>query len=182
LNIQITRLSHLIRDLLDVSQVSHGQIGLHYGYFDIGSLILEVVEDMQVATSIRMVVREMRQGLEVWGDRERIAQVLVNLLSNAIKYSPESAAVHIDTRISGGTLQIIVQDFGIGMSTDTLEKVFDRFYRSNDPLVSQRPGLGLGLYIAADIVRRHGGSIIVNSEKGKGSVFTVTLPMGKGRG
>ena len=181
LNLQITRLSHLIRDLLDVSQVSHGQIGLHYGYFDIGSLILEVVEDMQVATSVRMVVGEIQQGPEVWGDRERIVQVLVNLLSNAIKYSPESAEVHVYTRISEGMLQIIVQDFGIGMSTDTLEKVFDRFYRSNDPLVSQRPGLGLGLYIAADIVRRHGGSIIVNSEKGKGSVFTVTLPMGKGQ-
>jgi signal transduction histidine kinase len=105
--------------------------------------------------------------------------VLVNLLSNAIKYSPESAEVHIHMKISEETVQIIVQDFGIGMSTDTLEKVFDRFYRSNDPLVSQRPGLGLGLYIAADIVRRHGGSITVNSEKGKGSVFTVMLPMGK---
>ena len=179
LNVQVTRLSHLIRDLLDVSQVSHGQVGLHYGFFDIGGLILEVVEDMQVATSIRMVTGEIRPGPEMWGDRERIAQVLVNLLSNAIKYSPESAEVHIHMKISGETVQIIVQDFGIGMSTDTLEKVFDRFYRSNDPLVSQRPGLGLGLYIAADIVRRHGGSITVNSEKGKGSVFTVMLPMGK---
>jgi two-component system CheB/CheR fusion protein len=179
LNVQVTRLSHLIRDLLDVSQVSHGQVGLRYGFFDIGGLILEVVEDMQVATSIRMVTGEIRPGPEMWGDRERIAQVLVNLLSNAIKYSPESAEVHIHMKISGETVQIIVQDFGIGMSTDTLEKVFDRFYRSNDPLVSQRPGLGLGLYIAADIVRRHGGSITVNSEKGKGSVFTVMLPMGK---
>jgi signal transduction histidine kinase len=77
------------------------------------------------------------------------------------------------------TLQLIVQDFGIGMSIDTLEKVFDRFYRADDPSVLQRPGLGLGLYIAADIVRRHGGSITVNSERDKGSVFTVTLPIGK---
>gem|GEM_PF-7075173 len=100
LNVQVTRLSHLIRDLLDVSQVSHGQPGLRYGYFDISRLILEVAEDMQVATSIRMVVREIRQGPEMWGDRERIAQVLVNLLSNAIKYSPESAEVHIHTKIS----------------------------------------------------------------------------------
>ena len=179
LNVQVTRLSHLIGDLLDVSQVSHGQFGLRYGYFDMARLILEVVEDMQVATSIRMVVKEIRQGTDVWGDRERIAQVLVNLLSNAIKYSPESAEVHIYTRLSGESVQIIVQDFGIGMSTDTLNKVFDRFYRSDDPLVSQRPGLGLGLYIAADIVRRHGGAIIVSSEKDKGSVFTVTLPIGK---
>jgi len=105
------------------------------------AVILEVAEDMQVATSIRMVVREIRQGPEMWGDRERIAQVLVNLLSNAIKYSPESAEVHIHTKIS------------------------------------VRPRL----YIAADMVRRHGGSIIVDSEKDKGSVFTVTLPIGKGQ-
>jgi signal transduction histidine kinase len=179
LNMQVGHLSHLTRDLLDITRVSHGQLALQEGWFDMGRLVDEVVEGIGLTTPIRIVTGEIQRDLPIWGDRERITQVLVNLLSNAIKYSPESAEINIYTRVMGDTLQLIVQDFGIGMSIDTLEKVFDRFYRADDPSVLQRPGLGLGLYIAADIVRRHGGSITVNSERDKGSVFTVTLPIGK---
>jgi signal transduction histidine kinase len=179
LNVQVNHLSHLTRDLLDITRVSHGPLPLQEAWFDMGRLVDEVVEGIGLTTSIRIVTGKIRRDLPVWGDRERITQVLFNLLSNAIKYSAETAEINIYTQVSGDTLELVVQDFGIGMSIDTLEKVFDRFYRSDDPSVLQRPGLGLGLYIAADIVRRHRGSITVRSEKGKGSVFTVSLPIGK---
>ena len=99
------------------------------------------------------------------------------MMSNAIKYSPESKDVMVTAKHEDNKICISVQDFGLGMSPSTLEKLFGRFFRSDNPTVRSYPGLGLGLFISMEIMKRHGGTIAVESEKGRGSVFTMILPL-----
>jgi two-component system CheB/CheR fusion protein len=177
LNTQVSRLTHLAKDLLDVTRISQGQIALRLEYFNLNQLITETVEELQVTTKIRLVIAGLSTAQPFRGDRSRIRQVLVNLLTNAMKYSPASEEIIVHAESTAQQVRISIQDFGIGMSTDTLQKIFDRFYRSEDPSTIRHPGIGLGLYISSEIVRRHGGDITVSSERGKGSIFTITLPL-----
>ncbi len=177
LNGQVTRLAHLAKDLLDITKITQGQISLKKDYFDINVLIREIVEEMQLTTTIRISISELAPVPAIFGDRDRMGQVLVNLLSNAIKYSAGAGQINLDSFKEKEAIRLTIQDYGIGMSADTMQKIFDRFYRADDPGSMRLPGLGLGLYIASEIVRRHGGTILVKSEKGKGSVFTVILPL-----
>jgi len=140
-------------------------------------LIDEVIEEVRPTTFIQIAVVERQSVPPIWGDRGRIGQAFINLLSNAIKYSGGAAKIEVHMAVTEDRLHFSVRDFGIGMATETLQRVFDRFYRSDDPSSRQMPGLGLGLYIASGIIRRHNGSITVKSEKGMGSTFTVTLPL-----
>jgi two-component system CheB/CheR fusion protein len=179
LNSQVTKLAHLAKDLLDITRITQGQISLKKNYFDVNALIREIVEDMQLTTQIPIRVGELPPAPELWGDRDRVGQVLVNLLSNAAKYAAGAPGIDLFTVIRQDALHISVRDYGIGMSSETMQKIFDRFYRSDDPASLRHPGLGLGLYIASEIVKRHGGTIAVRSELGKGSVFTAVLPWGK---
>lgn len=135
------------------------------------------MDDLQPTTSATLVLNETPRLPEISADRERIRQVLVNLLSNAIKYSAGKTDIIIRSALVKGNFQVSVQDFGIGMTAATLQNLFSRYYRSDDLAGPRIPGMGLGLYISADIVRRHGGSIMVSSEKDKGSTFTVQIPM-----
>ena len=173
---QVDRLTKLIKDLLDVTKVSEGQLDLTTEVFSIEKMTQNMVEEMQRTTRQHRVILNLNAMAEVTGDQERLGQVLTNLLSNAIKYSPESKDVLVDARDEGGKIIISVQDFGIGMSPGTLEKLFARFFRSDNPSVRSYPGLGLGLYISMEIMKRHGGTITVQSERGKGSIFTMILP------
>jgi signal transduction histidine kinase len=102
--------------------------------------------------------------------------VLTNLLSNAIKYSPNGKRIIISSKISKNNVTVCVQDFGIGIESVHLNKLFDRFYRVSEPVINTFSGLGLGLYIAAEIVRRQDGKIWVESTAGKGSTFCFSLP------
>jgi len=177
LNNQVSRLTKLTKDLLDVTGISQGLVQLRKEIFDIHQLILATVEELQVTTTIRLIVEADSQLPRVRGDRERIGQVLTNLLSNAIKYAQGTGEIIIRAGAAAKHLWISVQDFGMGMSTESLKKIFDRFYRLDDPSSVRLPGVGLGLYISSEIVRRHGGEITVSSEKEKGSIFTVHLPL-----
>ncbi|HEX4204699.1 MAG TPA: ATP-binding protein, partial [Ktedonobacteraceae bacterium] len=113
------------------------------------------------------------------GDRDRLGQVFINLISNAIKYSPDAKTVEMDLNASEETVTIQVRDHGLGIPREQRDKIFDRFYRVTDPKQQAIHGLGMGLYIVAEIVKRHGGTITVDSEVGKGSTFTVTLPLNR---
>jgi signal transduction histidine kinase len=111
------------------------------------------------------------------GDRDRIQQVLNNLVTNAIKYSPEANRVVVRAKADHNRVVVSVQDFGIGIKENIQSQVFERFFRAPDPKISTYPGLGLGLYIAAEIVKRHGGEMWVESKRGKGSTFFFTIPI-----
>jgi signal transduction histidine kinase len=114
--------------------------------------------------------------MKIFADRSKIEQVIVNLVNNAVKYAPHSRRIIINTTRRTKTAKISVQDFGEGIAYDKIPHLFERYYRV-DATGVQYSGLGLGLYISAEIVERHGGKIGVNSEAGKGSTFWFTLPI-----
>jgi signal transduction histidine kinase len=113
----------------------------------------------------------------VFGDRDRIGQVLINLLNNAIKYSPQGDRVLVRVAISQNKALVSVQDFGIGIAKEHQRKIFERFYQVTDAEEKTYPGLGIGLYISYEIVKRHGGQMWVESKKGEGASFYFTLPL-----
>ena len=121
----------------------------------------------------------MPKSVKINGDRYRTGQVLSNLLSNAIKYSPRAKRIVLTTKLEEKAILFSVQDFGIGIEPQLLAKVFDRFFRITKSSASTFPGLGLGLYIASEFVKRQGGKIWATSKVGKGSKFTFTLPLKK---
>lgn len=174
---QIDRLAHLIADLLDITRIGEGQLLLHSETFDVNMLIYEMVELMQRTTLQHVIVQKLQSLPPVRADRERIGQVLINLLGNAIKYSPNGQRIIIRSEQVHQKIQVSIQDFGIGMSEETRLKIFERFFRATDNNVQTYPGLGLGLFIAANIIKKHGGEIGVESENDKGTLIYFTLPV-----
>ena len=114
----------------------------------------------------------------VLGDRLRLVTVVVNLLANAVKYSPAGGEVRCTVRTGEGLAVLTVSDQGIGMDPEDLPRLFQRFTRVAQGVDSEIPGTGLGLYIARQLARKHGGDIIAASKRGVGSSFTVSLPLG----
>jgi signal transduction histidine kinase len=113
------------------------------------------------------------------GDRDRLGQVVTNLLTNAIKYSLGTDPIDVLVASTPETLTISVRDYGVGIPPEQQSRIFERFYRAQNPAQASAPGFGMGLYISREIVKRHGGQITVDSEEGKGSTFTVVLPLKK---
>ncbi|HEY8918625.1 MAG TPA: PAS domain S-box protein, partial [Chitinophaga sp.] len=177
LDMQVDRLTELINVLLDTTNVAEGKLVLHTEKFDMNRLISEHIEDLQHLSKIHRFVFRRGKLRPIVADREHIGQVLTNLFSNAIKYSPAGGDIIITSEEVDNTIRIQVQDSGIGIPEGALNKVFDRFFRVTSANASPvASGLGLGLYITAGIIHRHGGTIHVTSEQGKGSIFHITLP------
>jgi PAS domain S-box-containing protein len=177
---QLVRLTKLIVDLLDSTKIESGNLKLQKDYFDFNKLVEEVTEEMQrisISHKIRKTLSTNK--IRIFGDRDRLEQVLTNLISNAIKYSPHSKSIVVKTYLNGKFLKVSVKDFGLGIPKDQKDRVFERFFRISDKGKESYPGLGLGLFISSEIIRRHGGTIIVDSASGKGSTFTFTLPISK---
>jgi PAS domain S-box-containing protein len=173
---QIDRLTNLVRALLDVTRIREGKIELQKEPFALDTLLHEVVDDMQMTTPISLLIKD-EEPIDIVADRKGITQVIVNLLSNAIKYAQGTEHIDLSLRIEEGEAIVRVRDYGIGMSKEESEQVFDRFYRGQNGGAGTYPGLGLGLYISAEIIRLHGGRIWVDSELGKGSMFSFALPV-----
>jgi PAS domain S-box-containing protein len=177
MNRQINRLTHLIGDLLDVTKINTGRLQLVSEPFDFNQLMEEVIADTQLTSQNHQITAELQFKRMVTGDRERICQVIVNLLSNAVKYSPDANRIIVYTEDHGDQVQLCVQDFGIGLSRDKQDHVFEQFYRVSGTKEHTFPGLGLGLYISSEIVTQLGGRIWVNSVAGKGSTFCFAIPV-----
>ena len=174
---QITDLTRLVTDLLDISKMQAGQLDLVQEAVDMDGLVREVVENLQPTTTRHLLI-EGTARRPVIGDRGRLGQVLINLLTNAIKYSPHADTVVIKvihTHHPHETLTVSVQDFGIGISQSHQQRLFERFYRVLSEKDQNYPGLGIGLYIAHEIISRHGGRMWVESAEGKGSTFFFSL-------
>ncbi len=173
---QLKKLSELVSDLLDVSMIEAGKMQLRTARFDLHRLVGEVIELMNHSARHSISFRYDTDVCEIEGDRNRLEQVLVNLLGNAIKYSPGHNHVEVFLSTGGGQATIAVRDHGVGISAEKLAHIFSRFYRAEE--VSQNiSGLGLGLFVASQIVEQHGGTIGVESAPGQGSTFTVSLPL-----
>lgn len=174
-NIYIDRLNDLIGDLLDVSKIQAGKIQFDVEEFDFNLLVNEVVENISATTSTHKIIKTGHTTTTICGDRNRLEQVINNLLTNAIKYSPQADNVYITIAEQEEHLVMSVIDSGIGIPADKVDKIFQRFYRV-DESAKKVSGLGIGLYLSNEIVSRHDGKIIVQSEEGKGSRFDVYLP------
>ncbi len=174
---QINKLTTLIGDMLDLSKMQNGQLEYRIEPFELTELVREIIDNVQGTTQIHHLLLEKTVTVYIYGDRDRIGQVLMNLLTNAIKYSHGADRIIVCVAISEGNAQVSVQDFGIGISQPYQESIFERFYQVNEPTEKTYPGLGIGLYIAKQIIERHQGRLWVQSCKGEGSTFHFSLPL-----
>src|SRR5579875_975936 len=176
MEVQINTIIRLVEELLDVSKIQAGRLEYRQETVDLDALLREITDTMQQTHPSHRILLHGAVQASLPGDRERLGQVFTNLLSNAIKYSPDAQTVDMELSASPETVTICVRDHGLGIPREQRDKIFERFYRATGPRQREIPGLGMGLYIVAEIVKRHGGTITVDSEIGKGSTFTVTLP------
>lgn len=182
MNKQIDKLSQLISDLLDTAKMENGKMHYNMESFDFNDMVNEVVSDVQPATRTHSLNTNLAETENIFGDRERIGQVITNLLSNAIKYSPLANNIIIRSTSDAEHITLDVEDFGIGISEENQSEIFRRFFRVSGHAEDTFPGLGLGLFISAEIIKRHEGTLNVQSTKGKGSTFTLSLPVDKQNG
>ncbi|MCX2477633.1 PAS domain-containing protein [Pedobacter sp. MC2016-15] len=174
---QVNRLSNLIGDLLEVTKINTGRLQLTLTKFSFNQMVEEVIEEVQRTALNHAIHKQLDFDREITGDKERICQVIINLLTNAIKYSPDSDHIILSTSGNEHQLQLSVQDFGIGIRADQQPRVFEQFYRVSGSREHTFPGLGLGLYISAEIIKHLNGKIWVDSAEGKGSTFCFSLPL-----
>jgi PAS domain S-box-containing protein len=174
---QLNKLTKLITDLLDVSKILTGKVIYREEPFELDALLNETIENLQAATPTHRLRLDGTAEAQIYGDRDRIGQVLINLITNAIKYSPQADTVVIHIARDSQNAQVSVQDFGIGIGKEHQQKIFERFYQVTDPEEKTYPGLGIGLYLSYEIIRRHEGNMWVESKKGEGATFHFTLPL-----
>jgi signal transduction histidine kinase len=178
---QAQRLNRLISDILDGARLETGQLTIHCAMFDLGALMRQVVEDLQLSLSQHQLIYTIESDpLMIEGDAVRLDQVLQNLLSNAVKYSPRGGTIELRAARRDNYAVLTVRDQGIGISAEAIPKLFERFYRAADANTQQMSGAGVGLYVVKEIVLQHGGIVTVESDPGQGSTFTVTLPLRAG--
>jgi PAS domain S-box-containing protein len=173
------RLAALIGDLLDVARIEAGQLALRPTALDIARVIREVAASFrpQVARKRQRLVVRAPGGLPaVWGDSERVTQILTNLVSNAHKYTPEGGQITVVAAAAGDGIRLEVRDTGVGLSPEEQARLFTRFYRAQNRATQEAGGTGLGLAITRALVEAHGGRIAVESSPGRGATFRLTLP------
>jgi PAS domain S-box-containing protein len=174
------RLARLINDLLDLSTIEAGKIDLRPTKLSLVTLVKEAAESLRpVATEklINLTVMSADPGVIAWADRDKVIQVLMNLIGNALKFTPTRGKVTIAVaKDSAAWMQISVTDTGPGIPAEEVNKVFGRFYQIGQAGTQKTQGTGLGLAISKALVEMHGGKIWVESEAGKGSTFSFTLP------
>lgn len=181
INSEATRLARFVDDLLSVSSMEVGSLTLNRQTTELHRMLNEVL------AKVKPQIEEKKLSLEVSIpeklpepslDKDKIASVLVNLLGNAVKYTPAGGRVAFRVHATDQNLEIDVEDTGVGIAEDELPKVFDKFFRSDDPRVLEQEGSGLGLALVQEVVRLHGGRVSVESEIDKGSTFQIVLPIG----
>jgi len=176
------RLTALVNDLLDMSRIESGRVELELRAVHIHELINHVVSTLRGRAQERGLTLEVDVTDDLpaaWADDARVMQILTNLVGNAVYYTPSGGRVAVSARVRSDIdmLEVSVADTGIGISKENQAKIFERFFRADDPVVQSVSGTGLGLPITASLVEMHGGDIWVESELGKGSTFSFTLPL-----
>lgn len=175
-NKNISKLEGFISDLLDVSRVQAGKLKLHIEEFNFDALVKETVESMNHTSMDHHITMIGKTKIKINADRGRIEQVIVNFINNAIKYSPQDFRIEVTVKKVKEYIKLSVIDNGIGIPSDRVDKIFDRFFRIEEHS-NHISGLGIGLNICRDIVKMHRGDIGVNSIEGKGSTFYFKLPI-----
>lgn len=177
-NAAIKKMNTMINGFLTVSGSEDGQIHLELETFDMNSLINEIIEESRFINSGIQISFIAGAELSLKADRDKIGQVLNNFLNNAIKYSNDEKLIEVSSIEFNGMAQVCVKDRGIGISVQDQEKLFDRYYRIKRLNTKSIPGFGLGLYLSAEIIKRHSGKVWVESEINNGSSFYFSVPLG----
>jgi PAS domain S-box-containing protein len=174
-------LTRLVNDLLDMSQIQAGAFSVDVEVIELMPVVADVLERIApLATNKRLALRTRlpAEGQTIRGDERRLSQVLLNLLNNAVKFTPEGGQITLTVQVGPEAMRFEVADTGIGIAEDNLAKLFRRFSQVDMSATRRANGTGLGLSIAKAIVEAHGGAIGVTSQRGAGSTFWFTLPLG----
>lgn len=174
-NKSLGRVNVLVEDLLNVSKLNQGQLHLSKSYFTVNDVVNDCCQHVRLE-GIYSIVTDGDLKLKAYGDPERIEQVVVNFVNNAIKYAPESKEIKVNISKEDRMAKVSVSDKGPGIPSEKVPHLFERYYRV-DGHGAQFSGLGLGLYISSEIIKRHGGQIGVDTQLGKGSTFWFTIPL-----
>jgi len=171
---------HLINDFLDISRIEEGRFGFQFQKIRILDTIQKVVDASMAQAIIRGVrvsfIKEAPADLEIIADESRMFTAMINILDNAVRYSNAGDEVVVHVALTHGKLEISTTDSGIGIPLAEQSKIFSRFYRASNAIHQQTEGSGLGLFIAKNIIERHGGTIGFTSEEQKGATVFFTLP------
>jgi PAS domain S-box-containing protein len=172
------KLTEMIENLLDVSRVHAGMLKIHPSPTHVDKLIERLVEKFQIGTpGHKLTVQFPPEFPAVLGDDQRLRQIFSNLLGNAIKYSPNGGTIEVKGYLDGCWACISVSDEGIGIAPEQQAMIFDPFYRVDNGMTRETPGVGLGLYIVKSLVETHGGEILLKSSPAEGTNFIVKLPL-----
>jgi PAS domain S-box-containing protein len=172
---QIERLESIISDLLDISRIQAGKLDIVFKKTSLFSLIRDSI-DLVDSNDHNLEIKYPAEDIFICIDGNKISQVLVNLLSNAIKYSEKNTSIYIRAEVLGDMVQIQVEDEGPGIKEDDLKKIFDQYFRAAGTQ-NETKGIGLGLFISKVLIETHGGHIWAESTPGKGSVFSIQIPI-----
>ncbi len=172
------RLNALLGDLIEISRIESGEMKMSFRYFSLNEFLEQVIAEMNHSTkqkNISLILETQQELPEVYGDRERLKQVLVNLIDNAIKYNTPNGKVVISYIHLENKVEVMVKDNGVGIAEEHLPRIFERFYRVDKERSREEGGTGLGLAIVKHIIEAHGSKVEVQSEVGKGSTFSFML-------
>lgn len=177
---EVRRLERIVGDMLSVSEIEAGALKLHKGDVRLDVLFRELQDDYEQQAREKHIdlVFELPPKLPViQGDRDKVSMAIHNLVGNGLKYTPEGGKVCVRVEAGPRMLAVDVEDNGIGIKADEQDLIFDKFYRAKDSRVARITGTGLGLALAREVARLHGGDVLLRSELDKGSTFTLTLPL-----
>jgi signal transduction histidine kinase len=178
------KLSSLVRNVLDYSKVEAGRRQYFFQKTDLAQLVQEGIGAFQrdkIYAGIKIGVRISEELPRLDIDREAFSLALNNLLENALKFSPDQKVIFVEVRKEAENVRVDVVDKGMGIDTDELDKIFDKFYQGKNAARRSLPGTGLGLTLVRHVMDAHGGKVLVRSEPGQGSTFSLLFPIrGKG--
>lgn len=175
MEVQINKLTRLVSELLDVSKIHEGKLELKREPIELDQFIYETTAVLQTIIKNHTIRLKLHAPVTINGDKDRLAQVFSNIIMNGVKYSPQSNKILVESKEVDDGVEISITDFGVGIESKHHTKIFNRFYRVNNE--TRAPGLGIGLFISKEILTRHGGSLFLKSKPGKGSTFTIKLPI-----
>ncbi len=176
-DIQINRMQTMIKGFLDVARLEAGKIHLNMQSFRLNDLLQDAVDEALLLSHSHDVIFFPGEEVWVYADKDKVAQVVNNFLSNAAKYSPKGKSIEVAYEVKDNYVEVSIKDEGMGIKQADREKLFDRFYRVESKQTQTIAGFGIGLYLCAEIIRRHNGDIWVESEPGSGSTFYFSLPL-----
>lgn len=176
-NKQVKKMTSMINGFLNISRLESGKIILNKAEFNLEQLIRELINENMLMLPTHQITLSASTPVHVYADEDKVASVISNLISNAVKYSPHRQTVEVRCEVKDQMALVSIRDEGVGIKSQYIDKLFERYYRVDDQNTANISGFGIGLYLSAEIIQRHNGKIWAESEIDKGSTFYFSLPL-----